>query len=133
MAEKRTERRRVTVIVIRGNMMEEGRAERVFQLEIVMRLVKLCVPKAELLSDEACILMELPTDEEGDAEWLSKEVMNRVYIDGVRSTQHAQEKAERLYAICKEKGGEGRVGLGIIRKYLNDFFMMPKGASIFVR
>lgn len=126
-------KKRITVIVIRGNQSNEQNAEKMNQMEIIMRLVHRCMPKSEFMMDDATIMLELDNDEPGDPRWVEDNVLNRVYIDSVRGSAECIEKCDRLYAICEEKGGVDKVRLGLIQKFLNDFYLAQRSASIYIR
>lgn len=131
MAEKK--KVRVTIVVIRGNQSNENNAEKLNQMEIIMRFVKLCNPKAEFMMDDATLMMDLNEEKEGDTAWVMENVMSRMYIDNVRGSEQCQAKAEKLFEICKEKDGVDKVGIGLIRRYLADFYLAQKNSSIYVR
>lgn len=123
---------KVSIVILKGNLDVEGARMKVEQLSCVLRFVQKAVKGVEILEDNACFLVNMPAHE-GDALWTYENVMRRVYIDNAHTPEQFDEKAERLLQIYKEQGGTDQAGVGIIRYYLNMFYMLEKSASIFVR
>lgn len=124
--------RKASIVILKGNLDVEGARMKVEQLSCVLRFVRRMVPKTEILEDEACFLVNMPADE-GDALWVQENVMRYVYLDTAHTPEAFEERAERLERICLEKDGKDKVGVGLIRYYLNMFYMLQKSASIFIR
>lgn len=125
--------KKVTVVILKGNPDMEGNRQKIMQCGVLVEFVRLCVPKAELMQDDACFLLELPTDREGDPAWLEANVMRKLYWDNAGGEREAKEKAQRLHDVFVAAGGKDQVGVGIVRKYLNDWYLIQRSASIFVR
>lgn len=124
---------KATVVILKGNPDMEGNRQKINQCDVLVEFVHMCVPKSELLEDGACFLLNLPNDRAGDAKWLQDNVMRKLYWDNTGSQKEAREKAARLYEVFKEAGGTDQVGLGIIEYYLNQWYLIQRSASIFVR
>ena len=124
---------KATVVVLKGNPDVVGQRIKINMMDVLLRFVRLCNPKAELLQDDACFLLNLPKAEEGDVRWVMENVLRKTYWDNTSNSLEAQEKAERLYEIYRQAGGTDQVQLGIIRKYLQDMYLIEKCASVFVR
>lgn len=124
---------KATVVILKGNPDMEGNRQKINQCGVLMEFVKLCVPKAELLQDDACFLLNLPDAKEGDAAWLDANVMRKLYWDNASNEREAKDKAQRLFDVYKAAGGKDQVGLAVVRKYLNEWYLIQRSASIFVR
>lgn len=124
---------KATVVILKGNPDMEGNRQKIAQCGVLMEFVKLCVPKAELLQDDACFLLNLPNEKEGDTQWVVDNVMRKTYWDNTSNEREAKAKAEKLYEIYKAAGGKDQVGIGLVRKYLYEWYLIQRSASIFVR
>lgn len=124
---------KATIVVLKGNPDMEGNRIKINRMNVLLRFVRLCLPRSELLADSACFLLNIPKAEEGDPTWVRENVMCKLYWDNTNSDEEAAVKAEQLYTVYKEAGGTDEVGLGLIRYYLQDMYLIEKSASIFVR
>ena len=57
----------------------------------------------------------------------------KTYWDNASNEREAKAKAEKLYEIYKAAGGKDQVGIGLVRKYLYEWYLIQRSASIFVR
>lgn len=124
---------KATIVVLKGNPDVVGQRIKLNMMDVLLRFVHKCNPKSELLQDDACFLLNLPKAEDGDVKWLMDNVLRKIYWDNTTNPREAEEKAERLYGIFKEAGGTDQAQLGVIRKYLQDMYLIEKCASIFTR
>ena len=124
---------KATIVVMKGNPDMEGNRIKINRMNVLLEFVHMCLPRSELLADDACFLMDIPKAEEGDYKWVKDNVMNKIYWDNTNSPAEAKKKAEQLYTVYKDAGGMDEVGLGLIRYYLQDMYLIERSASIFVR
>ena len=124
--------KKASIVILKGNLDVEGARMKVEQLSCVLRFVQKAVKGTEILEDGACFLVNMPAHE-GDALWTYENVMRRVYLDTAHTPDEFDAKAERLMEVYRERGGTDQAGVGIIRYYLNMFYMLEKSASIFIR
>ena len=124
---------KATVVIMKGNPDVVGNRQKINQANVLLRFVNLCIPKAELLQDSSCFLLNLPKADEGDPQWVVDNVMRKMYWDNTSNDAEACRKAEQLYTIYKDAGGMNEVGLGLVRRYLQEWYLIEKSASIFIR
>ena len=124
---------KATIVIMKGNPDVEGNRIKINKMNVLLEFVHMCLPRSELLQDSACFHMDIPKAEEGDYKWVNENVMNKIYWDNTNNAAEAKKKAEQLYTIYKDAGGMDEVGLGIIRYYLQNMYLIEKSASIFVR
>jgi len=126
---------KTTVVVMKGIAGADGNLTRVQLMNIVLRFIAKVYPRSELLSDRACVILNIPTGEVGDYRWCLDNVMNRAYLDSVYADEEAEAKAVKLYEAYKAcEDREGKVGIGLIRYYMQTTYLQDEGmASMFVR
>lgn len=124
---------RTTVIIMKGNPDVVGQRIKINMMDVLLNFVHLCNPKSELLQDDATFLFNMPNAHEGDPQWVMENILRKRYWDNTSNNAEAKEKAAELYRLFQEAGGTDQVGLGIIRKYLQDMYLIEKCASIFIR
>ena len=124
---------KATVVVLKGNPDVVGQRIKINMMDVLLNFVHLCNPKSELLQDGACFVLNLPKAEEGDVKWLMENVLRKKYWDNTSSSLEAQRKAQELKDLFDEAGGTDQAQLGIIKKYLQDMYLIEKSASVFVR
>ena len=124
---------KATIVVLKGNPDMEGNRVKINKMNVLLRFVSLCNPRAELLADSACFVLNLPKAEEGDEKWVRENVMCKIYWDNTGNDAEAAAKAEQLCTVFKEAGGTDEVGVGLIRHYLQEMYLIERSASIFLR
>lgn len=124
---------KATIVVLKGNPDMEGNRVKINKMNVLLRFVCLCNPRAELLADSACFVLNLPKAEEGDEKWVRENVLRKMYWDSTGNDAEAAAKAEQLYTVFKEVGGTDEVGVGVIRHYLQEMYLIERSASIFLR
>lgn len=118
---------------MKGNPDVEGNRIKINKMNVLLEFVHMCVPRSELLKDKATFVLEMPKAEEGDPKWVNDNILRKIYWDNTNSEAEAIKKAELLYTIYKDAGGTDEVGLGLIRYYLQEMYLIEKSASVFVR
>ena len=124
---------KATVIICKGDMNYLSHVVKVNEMNIILRFIEMCVPKCEFMQDDSTMVLNMPA-KDGDQEWVRKNVLNKVYLDGTYNDTDATEKARKLHAIYEGlEDHEGKVGLDLIKWYLKDLYLDERGASIYVR
>lgn len=125
----------VVVTICKGDRNVEGMRIKMNAMEILLGFVKRTVPGSELMSDNNNTVMILPTAEEGDPMWLENNVMR--YVSMVSSLMSKDDIARKTDELCRKfetaGGTPDKVGIGIIRRYLDKYYLIQRFASIFVR
>jgi hypothetical protein len=87
------------------------------------------------MSDDNSTVMILPTIEEGDPMWLEDNVMR--YVSMVSSLMSKDDIARKTDELCRRFESAGgtpdKVGVGIIKRYLDKHYLIQRYASVFVR
>lgn len=122
---------KVYLVVHKGNPDVQGMHIKMYAMSTVMRFVAK-ETGATLMEDSKTLLMIADRDKVGDTEWVRNNVMRYVDILNVSTTDQAEAKAnvlaERLHAHPDHKG---KVGYGLVRRYMQEFYLTDRAASVF--
>lgn len=125
----------VVVTVCKGDRSVEGTRIKMNAMEILLGFVKRIVPGCELMSDDNNSVMILPTMNEGDVSWLESNVMR--YVSIVSTMMSKDDIARKTDELCRRFESAGgtpdKVGVGIIKRYLDKYYLIQRYASVFVR
>ena len=125
-------KKRTMFVIHRGNPDVEGVAVKMNAINVVVRFVKMVLPKTEMLIDKNTILVVMPDNNVGNTAWVKDNVFKFVDILGTVGDDEAESRAKRAYdryQTLEKKGDE--VGSGIITYYLQQFYLIEKSASVF--
>lgn len=122
---------KVYLVVHKGNPDVQGMHIKTYAMATVMRFVANEIG-ATLHEDSRTLLMIADAKAVGDADWVRTNVMRYVDILNVSTAEQADAKAnalaERLHAIPAHKG---KVGYGLVERYMREFYLMDRAASVF--
>lgn len=127
-------KKEAVVVVSKGDRAVEGTRIKMNAMEVLFGFVKKVRDDCDFMSDDNTMVMIMPS-EEGDTQWLENKVFKYVSIvQSSMSKADIQRKIEGLYeAYKKADGTPDKVGLGIVRRHLDKYYLIQRFASVFVR
>ena len=126
-----------TVFVIaRGNPDVEGVMVKMNALNVVTRFIQMVLPKSVLMSDKNHFIVIFPDDNIGDPAWMQNKVFKYIDLMGTTNDAEAEKRAKRAYDKYmaepdRVENGKEKAGSGLLRYYLQQFYLMEKSASVF--
>lgn len=126
--------RGTVITVARGDRQIEGNRIKMNAMDILFRFVARVKEGCEYLSDANNMVMIMPSDE-GDPKWMEDKVMRFVSI--VNSSMSENDIVRKVDALCQRfeasEGTPDKVGVGLVRRYLDKYYLIQRYASVFVR
>lgn len=120
---KMTKKGEQTLIILKGDADREGTAVKQRAIYNVLLFVSKVLGRPVYRGTKVYAIT-LPKSD-GDAQWLKDNVFRYIDIVGASSDAESEATANRLEAMYNDKNGNGpqRVGISILRRYLDDMYM----------
>lgn len=129
----RTKGKVTTIVLWKGDKAVDADRLKTHALAVLMRFVAR-VRGAEMLEDGNTIILTVPMDND-DPEWVQNNILKYVDILGAATDAQIDAKVDRLMARFSEQtdASPEKVGADIVIRYLNNFYLIQRSASVFRR
>lgn len=117
----------------KGNMDETANMLKTYAMSVLMRFVAR-VRGAEMMEDSNTVILTMPMNND-DPEWVQNNILKYVDILGAATDAQIDAKVDRLMARFETlpDASPEKVGAGIVIRYLNNYYLIQKSASVFRR
>lgn len=128
---RKNDTEKVTIVMHKGNMDETANMLKTYAMSVLMRFVAR-VRGAEMMEDSNTVILTMPMNND-DPEWVQNNILKYVDILGAATDAQIDAKVDRLMARFETlpDASPEKVGAGIVIRYLNNYYLIQKSASVF--
>ena len=126
---------RTVIAVFKGDTMNESVRIKMGAMAILCRFLAKARPDAEVLEDSNSIVVSVDGPD-GDPAWVDTYITRFVSLIGTGYRDaDIDRKAEEMYQRFTDAPGSDpeKVGAGLIIRYLNEYYLIQRSASVFRR
>lgn len=133
MAKRKDDTEKVTIVMHKGNMDETANMLKTHAMSVLIRFVAR-VRDAEMMEDDNTVILTISMNGD-DPEWVQNNILKYVDILGAATDAQIDAKVDRLMARYNEQADASpeKVGAGIVIRYLNNYYLIQRSASVFRR